>query len=101
MQCIVNIRVSDTVLYIRTFLLYCHQVELESKSSNKTYTFQCDRWLADDEDDNAVERELTKEGIQKKSQDRQYKFFQFPRSYTHNLSGKTLLTTHLSGASYT
>jgi len=34
------------------------QVELESKESGKTYVFICDRWLADDKDDNLTEVEL-------------------------------------------
>ena len=45
------------------------QVELENQSSKKKFTFHCDCWLSDDEDDHAIERELM-EGIKTKTNDR-------------------------------
>ncbi len=37
---------------------YYVQVMVEDEEDGATYTFACDRWLADDEDDKKIEREL-------------------------------------------
>jgi len=38
------------------------QIELENLSTNKRYTFHCNRWLATDEDDGSIVREIPAEG---------------------------------------
>jgi hypothetical protein len=50
----------------RNIVIISHQVELKSKSG-RNYTFMCDRWLADDEDDKKMERDLVAEEDDKKS----------------------------------
>ena len=38
------------------------QVEIESMATKEKYMFVCDRWLADDEDDHSIVRELPAKG---------------------------------------
>ena len=38
------------------------QVEMENMATKKKYLFVCGRWLADDEDDHQIIREISAEG---------------------------------------
>ena len=38
------------------------QIELESMHTKKRYVFNCGRWLAEDEDDGCIIREIPAEG---------------------------------------
>ena len=38
------------------------RVEMTNMATNRTYTFKCNRWLATDEDDGSIVRELPAEG---------------------------------------
>ena len=50
------------------------QVELENMATKKRYIFKCGRWLAEDEDDGEIVRELPAEGDDiKKVQPGQYR----------------------------
>lgn len=66
----------DKWLHLYLHLLFCNilfifvlgiQVELRNIATKKEYVFYCNRWLATDEDDNQILRELpaTGEGIKK------------------------------------
>lgn len=41
---------------------HLNKIEMESVATNEKYVFPCDRWLADDEDDYSVVRELPAQG---------------------------------------
>lgn len=41
---------------------YNWQVEMENMASKEQYTFKCNRWLAEDEDDGSIVREIPAEG---------------------------------------
>ena len=45
-------------LYKVIFSIFSAQVLVEDAEDGATYEFACDRWLADDEDDNQIVREL-------------------------------------------
>ena len=54
------------------------QVEMTNMMTNKTYTFRCGRWLATDEDDGSIIREIPAEGEDiKKPQPRECKSQEF------------------------
>ena len=40
------------------YFIFCTQVLVEDAEDGATYEFPCDRWLADDEDDKQIVREL-------------------------------------------
>ena len=40
----------------------CYQVELENATTKKRYVFRCGRWLAKNEDDGSLVREMPAEG---------------------------------------
>ena len=45
-------------LFFATATILIFQVLIEDAEDGATYEFPCDRWLADDEDDNQIVREL-------------------------------------------
>lgn len=59
--CSLNLYFYFKLLKFSIFLLSL-QVEMENMATKKKYFFKCNRWLADDEDDGAIIREIPAEG---------------------------------------
>ena len=50
------------VLHFWRIFNFLLQIEIESMQTKKHYVFPCGRWLAEDEDDGCIIRELPAEG---------------------------------------